>query len=65
MPQVRTVVHLHGAEVEPDSDGHPEAWLQEILQNVDLVLSIKFINIQIHNVLLPYGTMIMHWELLV
>lgn len=26
MPQVRTVVHLHGAEVEPDSDGHPEAW---------------------------------------
>lgn len=26
MPEVRTVVHLHGAEVEPDSDGHPEAW---------------------------------------
>ena len=26
MPNVRTVVHLHGAEVEPESDGHPEAW---------------------------------------
>lgn len=26
MPDVRTVVHLHGAEVEPDSDGYPEAW---------------------------------------
>ncbi len=26
MPDVRTVVHLHGAEVPPDSDGHPEAW---------------------------------------
>jgi len=26
MPEVRTVVHLHGAAVEADSDGHPEAW---------------------------------------
>lgn len=26
MPEVRTVVHLHGAEVEDDSDGYPEAW---------------------------------------
>lgn len=26
MPEVRTVVHLHGSEVEPNSDGHPEAW---------------------------------------
>lgn len=25
-PEVRTVVHLHGAEVEPESDGYPEAW---------------------------------------
>lgn len=25
MPDVRTVVHLHGAEVEADSDGYPEA----------------------------------------
>lgn len=25
-PEVRTVVHLHGAEVEADSDGYPDAW---------------------------------------
>jgi spore coat protein A len=25
-PQVKTVVHLHGANVAPDSDGYPEAW---------------------------------------
>jgi len=26
MPEVRTVVHLHGAKVLADSDGHPDAW---------------------------------------
>jgi spore coat protein A len=26
LPAVRTVVHLHGAAVDPDSDGYPEAW---------------------------------------
>jgi spore coat protein A len=25
-PDVRTVVHLHGANVDPQSDGYPEAW---------------------------------------
>lgn len=25
-PEVKTVVHLHGAHVEAESDGHPEAW---------------------------------------
>jgi spore coat protein A, manganese oxidase len=25
-PEVKTVVHLHGAKVESTSDGHPEAW---------------------------------------
>jgi spore coat protein A len=25
-PEVRTVVHLHGHKVLPDSDGHPDAW---------------------------------------
>jgi len=25
-PQVRTIVHLHGLRVAPDSDGYPEAW---------------------------------------
>lgn len=26
MPEVRTVVHLHGAKVESESDGYPDAW---------------------------------------
>lgn len=26
LPEVRTVVHVHGASVEWESDGHPEAW---------------------------------------
>ena len=26
IPEVRTVVHLHGANVDWESDGHPEAW---------------------------------------
>jgi spore coat protein A, manganese oxidase len=25
-PEVRTVIHLHGAKAPPDSDGYPEAW---------------------------------------
>lgn len=25
-PEVKTVVHVHGAHVEPESDGYPEAW---------------------------------------
>jgi spore coat protein A len=27
VPEVRTVVHLHGAQVLPESDGYPEAWI--------------------------------------
>lgn len=27
-PEVRTVVHLHGAKVAPDSDGYPENWFE-------------------------------------
>jgi spore coat protein A, manganese oxidase len=27
VPAVRTVVHLHGARVLPDSDGYPDAWV--------------------------------------
>ncbi len=26
LPDVRTVVHLHGAKAPPESDGYPEAW---------------------------------------
>jgi spore coat protein A len=28
-PQVKTVVHLHGANVAADSDGYPEAWFTD------------------------------------
>jgi spore coat protein A len=27
VPEVRAVVHVHGARVPPESDGHPEAWV--------------------------------------
>jgi spore coat protein A, manganese oxidase len=27
VPEVRTVVHLHGAKVPPESDGNPEKWI--------------------------------------
>ncbi len=27
LPEVRTVVHVHGARVSPESDGYPEAWV--------------------------------------
>jgi spore coat protein A len=27
VPQVRTVVHVHGAQTLPDSDGYPDAWV--------------------------------------
>ena len=29
VPEVRTVVHLHGARVRSESDGHPEAWFSK------------------------------------
>lgn len=32
MPETRTVVHLHGASVEPDSDGYPGAWFTKDFQ---------------------------------
>lgn len=33
-PEVRTVVHLHGGRVQPDSDGFPEAWFTKDFKNV-------------------------------
>lgn len=32
VPEVRTVVHLHGANVQPDSDGFPDAWFTNNFQ---------------------------------
>ncbi len=31
-PEVRTVTHLHGAKVKPESDGYPEAWFTKNFQ---------------------------------
>jgi spore coat protein A, manganese oxidase len=33
-PSVRTVVHLHGGRVQPENDGHPEAWFTRNFENV-------------------------------
>ncbi|MBD3108667.1 multicopper oxidase domain-containing protein [Bacillus sp. AGMB 02131] len=33
-PSVRTVVHLHGGRVRPESDGYPEAWFTRNFENV-------------------------------
>jgi spore coat protein A, manganese oxidase len=33
-PSVRTVVHLHGGRVKPESDGYPEAWFTRDFGNV-------------------------------
>lgn len=33
-PEVRTVTHLHGGNVEPESDGHPDAWFTRDFQEV-------------------------------
>ncbi|MFJ7975458.1 hypothetical protein ACIQZI_07020 [Peribacillus sp. NPDC096379] len=29
IPDVRTVVHLHGGRTEPESDGYPDAWFSK------------------------------------
>lgn len=34
VPDVRTVVHLHGANVESESDGYPEAWFTKDFKEV-------------------------------
>jgi len=34
VPEVRTVVHVHGASVESESDGYPEAWFTNGFEQV-------------------------------
>ncbi|WP_349407439.1 multicopper oxidase [Pseudalkalibacillus sp. SCS-8] len=34
VPNVRTVVHLHGARVNPESDGYPDAWFTNNFKEV-------------------------------
>jgi len=41
LPFVRTVVHLHGIETKPDSDGHPEAWYTNGFQETGPAFSKK------------------------
>lgn len=41
MPEVRTVVHLHGSETEPESDGYPDAWFTNHFQEVGPVFKKK------------------------
>ncbi|GIO22710.1 multicopper oxidase family protein [Oceanobacillus sp. J11TS1] len=41
LPIVRTVVHLHGVETKPDSDGHPEAWYTNNFQETGPIFSRK------------------------
>lgn len=41
MPEVRTVVHLHGANVEPNSDGYPDAWFTKNFQKCGPCFSSK------------------------
>ena len=47
-PDTRTVVHLHGANVVADSDGHPDAWYSRGNQYTDtnileMCMSIRII----------------------
>jgi hypothetical protein len=61
-PEVRTVVHLHGARVSPESDGHPEAWFTKGFKRRDHFLPLKYTSIPITSRLQHYGIMTMRWE---
>lgn len=43
-PRVRTVVHLHGGVVEPESDGYPEAWFTKGYKEVGPYFKRKIYN---------------------
>lgn len=40
-PRVRTVIHLHGAVVPPESDGYPEAWFTKDYEQVGPYFTTK------------------------
>lgn len=40
-PEVRTVVHVHGASVRPEYDGHPDAWFTREFQETGPFFSSK------------------------
>jgi FtsP/CotA-like multicopper oxidase with cupredoxin domain len=62
LPEVRTVVHLHGGKQPASSDGYPEVGLREILNKRDLCLKEKYMSTRTLKPL-PYGIMIIQWEL--
>lgn len=56
-PEVRTVVHLHGAHVAADSDGHPEAWFTKDFQKTGATFKRKVYQYTNHQ---PGGTLWYH-----
>lgn len=61
-PDVRTVVHLHGANVEADSDGTLKHGFPEIIDTWGQSLPEEYMNIPIISLGLYYGITIMRWE---
>lgn len=61
-PEVRTVVHLHGARVSPESDGHPEAWFTKGYKETGPFFPRKYTRTPITSRLQHYGIMTMRWE---
>ena len=56
-PEVRTVVHLHGANVDWESDGHPEAWYTNDYEHVGQTFKRKVYEYTNHQ---PGATMWYH-----
>lgn len=56
-PDVRTVVHVHGANVASDSDGHPEAWYTHNYNHVGQTFEKKVYEYTNHQ---PSATMWYH-----
>lgn len=56
-PDVRTVVHLHGANVDSDSDGHPDAWYTNNYEKVGYAFKRKVYEYTNHQ---PAATMWYH-----
>jgi hypothetical protein len=59
VPEVRTVVHVHGASVEWESDGYPEAWFTNGFKQVGPYFSKQVIDMIIANKHAPSGIMTM------
>lgn len=58
-PTVRTVVHLHGANVPPESDGYPEAWFTNGFSETGPFLPRRFMITPIYSRQQRFGIMTM------